>query len=94
MEVKLQLAGQPSRLGLTWREDTAEPSSVTVVRVVPHSPAQLAGLQVNDRIYEVDGQTFRDRGEFLEMVDSADFPIEFAIERSGRPNRITLMAIE
>ena len=93
-EIELQLAGQPSRLGLTWREDTAEPGSVTVVRVVRHSPAELAGLKVNDRIYEVNQQTFHDRSEFLEKVDSAEFPIEFAIERSGRRSRITLIAIE
>jgi hypothetical protein len=93
-EVELQLTGQPSRLGLTWREDSAEPGAVNVVRVVRHSPAALAGLRVNDRIYEVNQQTFQDRAEFLQTVESAEFPIELAIERAGRRSTITLKSIE
>ena len=93
-EIKLQLTGKPSRLGLTWREDNAEPGSVNVVRIVRHSPAEIAGLRVSDRIYEINHQPFSDRHEFLEMVDAEDFPIEFSIERAGKRTSITLLAIE
>ncbi len=93
-EIEIQLTGKPSRLGLTWREDPAEPGSVTVVRVVRHSPAELAGLRVNDRIYEINQTGFQDRQEFLEKANSEDFPIDFAIERSGKQSRVTLMAVE
>jgi hypothetical protein len=46
------------RLGVAWREDSAEPGSVFLTRVVPDTPAAVAGLAVGDRIYELNGQPF------------------------------------
>ncbi|MFV1966811.1 MAG: M20/M25/M40 family metallo-hydrolase, partial [Pirellulaceae bacterium] len=38
-EVSVPLAGKPTRLGIAWREDDAEPKTVILSRVVPGSPA-------------------------------------------------------
>src|SRR4051812_1142794 len=48
----------PPRLGMSWREDDAEHGSVLLVRVVDGTPAADAGLQVGDRIDELDGRPF------------------------------------
>ena len=70
LDVSLPLSGNPIRLGLSWRDDSAEPHSVFVSRVVPQSPADRAGFQVNDRIYAVDGEAFADRNELLQRVQT------------------------
>ena len=51
----------PPRLGISWREDVAEPGSVLVTRVVEGTPAAAAGIAIQDRIYEINGQPFRRR---------------------------------
>jgi S1-C subfamily serine protease len=55
--------------------------------VVPHSPAALAGFEVNDRIYAVEGQSFAGRDDLLSRVQAlltADAPvINFEVESRG-----------
>ncbi|QEG35315.1 M20/M25/M40 family metallo-hydrolase [Bythopirellula goksoeyrii] len=70
LDVSVPLSGNPVQLGLSWRDDPAEPQSVYVTRVVPHSPADRAGFQVNDRIYAADDKDFADRNELLQHVQS------------------------
>ena len=48
LELNVQLSGDPVRVGITWVLDDAEPHSVIVIGVVPDSPADLAGIKVND----------------------------------------------
>ena len=67
-EVSLPLQGKPIRLGLSWREDSAEPDSVFVTRVVPHSPAARAGIKLHDRIYALDGESVQGQAELFERV--------------------------
>jgi hypothetical protein len=67
-------ADQPRpRLGIFWREDDAEPGSVFLVRVVDGTPAAAAGLEVGDRIDELDGQPFADavafQGEIHQLLE-------------------------
>lgn len=66
--IELALLGNPLRLGLSWRADPAEPNSVYVTRVVPHSPAAQAGLQLHDRIYELNGEPITGANELLTRV--------------------------
>jgi hypothetical protein len=70
LEFEVPLSGNPVHLGLSWREDPAEPQSVYITRVVPYSPAAQAGFQVNDRIYGVEGEKFVGRNELLSRVQS------------------------
>lgn len=86
--IRVQLAGEPTRLGLSWREDPAAPGAVFVTRVVPYSPAARAGLAVHDRIYSLDGQQLADKHALLELVQSRladDAPtIRLEVETNGR----------
>ena len=58
IEMQLNLAGNPSRLGITWRGDDAEPGVSILTRVLPGSPADAAGLRAGDRIYQIGGRDF------------------------------------
>lgn len=80
LEVFVRLAGEPSRLGLTWRTDDVEPDSVILTQVVPHSPAALAGLKPNDRIRSFGEHSAS--GENLRL-SSTSLPIAVMFERDG-----------
>ena len=83
----VQLEGEPSQLGLSWREDDAEPGAVFVTRVVPYSPAARAGVRLNDRIYALGGEPFADGDTLLTRVRdalaSAPDRLQFEVETAG-----------
>jgi hypothetical protein len=85
--VVVTLDGTPARLGLSWREDDAEPGAVYITRVVPHSPAARAGLKLYDRIYGLDGEPFDGSDALLQRVRQrlAGEPasLQFEIETAG-----------
>jgi S1-C subfamily serine protease len=87
LNLEVPLSGNPVQLGLSWREDPVEPQAVYITRVVPHSPAALAGFAVNDRIYSVEGNTFAGRDELLGRVQNLlaeNAPlIRFEVESRG-----------
>ena len=56
--VRVELAGAPVRVGISWRYDDAEPGVVIISRVVNGSAASQAGVQLNDRVLDVDGRRF------------------------------------
>jgi hypothetical protein len=84
----------PPRLGISWREDDAEPGSVFVVRVVDGTPAAAAGFEVGDRINELDGRPFTDAADFQHeihaLLDSARPELRFLTERHGSVRTITV----
>ena len=82
--VKVTLSGGPVTLGVSWREDEAEPSSVLLTRVIAGSPADRAGLKARDRIYQVDGADFAGGDELLRYVRQATGELELLVETSGR----------
>jgi hypothetical protein len=90
IEITVQLDGQPLRLGATWHVDDAEPGTVILDHVVPGSPAERAGLQVDDRIYQVAGRDFSDEVQFATLIRTLPSPVELLIERSGRLRRSLL----
>ena len=75
------------RLGISWREDRAEPGAVLLTRVVEGTPGAAAGLAVLDRIYEIDDQPFADAAAFqtaiMAVLDSGKPEFTLLIERSG-----------
>ena len=83
-EIAVTLDGSPVRVGLSWRDDDAEPGTVVVNQVVPASAAHLAGVQVRDRVYEVAGQRFVGSEEFRRLIMTSPSPLEILIERQGR----------
>lgn len=87
LEIATTLSGARTQLGLSWREDPAEPGAVFVTRVVPNSPAEQAGFQLLDRIYAIDGEKFSDRHDLLARVQNKlvlpAHPIRFDVETCG-----------
>jgi hypothetical protein len=90
VKLGVQLAGQPVRLGISWRVDPAEPQAVALSRIVAGSPAARAGLRLNDRIYEVSGKSFASSDEFRGLVSETSRPLELLVEREGRLRVVTL----
>ncbi|MCP4308840.1 MAG: PDZ domain-containing protein, partial [bacterium] len=93
-QVPVQLVGKRLRLGITWREDAAEPGTVILNYVVAGSPAARAGLRIGDRIYRIAGHDFDDGTHFGQLAraqlaesESAGLPsemFELLVERNGQ----------
>jgi hypothetical protein len=90
VEISLELAGKPLRLGITWRVDDAEPGTIILTHVVPGSPAALAGLKPGDRIYQIAGRGFADENAFLELVQTLPDPLELLVDRNGRLRTVVI----
>jgi hypothetical protein len=86
--------GSRPRLGLAWRTDDAEPASVYVTHVAAGSPAAVAGVRVDDRIYTVNGQPFSDsksfRNAITALLDSDDVQFTLLVESRGRLRIVTI----
>jgi hypothetical protein len=82
------------KLGITWREDEAEPGSVLLIRVVEGTPAAAAGLQLGDRILEFAGKPFADgtalRTTIHTELDSGRNELPMQVERRGHVRIVTL----
>lgn len=76
--------GRPLRVGIRWRSDDAEPGAAILTQVVPDSPAARAGLQPEDRIYQVNGRDFADDAELERLLRTLPGPIRLLVERKGR----------
>ena len=87
---QVKLDGSPSRIGVSWRLDDAEPGTVLLTRVVPASPAADAGIRVGDRIYSVQGRQFSDSERLFELLTTLPSPMTLSIERSGRIQTVKL----
>lgn len=88
-------ANEPKpRLGVTWREDEAEPGSVLLIRVVGGTPAAAARLEPGDRIIEFAGKPFADgtalRAAIHAELDSGRSEIPMQVERRGHVRTVTL----
>jgi hypothetical protein len=84
IELKAELTGGPLQVGISWSSDDAEPRSVVVLRVVPDSPADRAGIKVDDRIEQVDGKDFTSSDEFDRLLSTAPSPLEISVESQGQ----------
>jgi hypothetical protein len=94
LTLTLQLTGQPVRVGITWRVDDAEPTLVQVVRVVPGSPAARAGIQLFDRVYEINGQRFSSSDDFGRLLAEATDKMQLLIEANGRMRTVELTPLK
>jgi hypothetical protein len=84
----------PPKLGIYWREDDAEPGSVFLVRVVEDTPAAAAGLEVGDRIDELDGHPFTNaavfQSEIHRLLEAAQPEIKMLVERRGHLRSVSV----
>ncbi|MEC8338051.1 MAG: M20/M25/M40 family metallo-hydrolase [Planctomycetota bacterium] len=88
-QVEVVLRGKPMRLGLSWREDTANPNTPMVSRIIPGSPAANAGLTIADRIHAVNGQQW-ESSEARHPFQGVEFPITIMYERNGSLDEVIL----
>src|SRR5262249_44691279 len=92
--LNIEPAGGPVSLGLAWRVDDAEPGGVLLVGITPGSPADRAGLQLYDRIYEVNGRRFSSSDEFRQLTNSLPSPLELLTETSGKIRPVSVQRLE
>jgi hypothetical protein len=90
LELELELDQQPTRVGVSWREDDASPGTVLLTRVIPNSPAWTAGIRPGDRVYAVCGHRFLGTEDFVQLVTSLPSPLEVTFERDGRVQDVSL----
>lgn len=88
--VLVTLVGKPIRIGVNWREDPAEPGTVAINLIETGSPAELCGLKMNDRIWQLNGQDFKTGTELRERLMAAPSPVSLLIERQGQLKTLTL----
>ncbi len=88
--VQVPLIGKPIRIGINWRDDSAEPGVVAINLLEIGSPADVAGLKVNDRILQVNGQNFSNSEECRDLLLKSPSPIPLLIEREGRFQNVSL----
>ena len=83
-EITITPRGSPIRVGISWREDPAEPGSVTLTQVIPGSAAALAGLANGDRLHTFAGKRFTGTDELSQLIATTPSPTEVILERRGR----------
>jgi C-terminal processing protease CtpA/Prc len=94
LEMSVEPTGLPVSIGLAWRVDDAEPGSVLLVGITPGSPAELAGLKLYDRIYEVNGRRFSSGDEFRQKTSSLPSPLELLTETDGKTHAVVVDRLE
>ncbi len=84
LEIPIELGGKPLKLGIQWQTDETEPAVMVISNIIKSSPADLAGLKINDRIYEIAGQSFEGNSQFRDLVQKLPLPFKLQVERDGR----------
>lgn len=92
-EISLKLDGEPILIGLAFRTDTAETTSLIVSQVVANSPAALTGLQPNDRIVRFSGAGIKADEFSAETLLTAQSAVAVDYERSGIVKRVELQPL-
>lgn len=62
----------------------ADSEGLLVVRVIRNTPADRLGLREGDVVFEAGGEPVREVGELVQIVDSAEGPVEIRWNRKGR----------
>tara|TARA_R110002111_G_scaffold262613_1_gene339489 strand:+ start:86385 stop:87917 length:1533 start_codon:yes stop_codon:yes gene_type:complete len=92
LEISVELEGEPVRLGIEWKTDESEPAVVVIADIVKSSPADLAQLQINDRIYEIGDKTFESSDEFRKLATTLPLPFNVLVEREGLLKKIAIQS--
>jgi hypothetical protein len=88
--VSSQTAKPADRLGVGWFEDAATAGGVRVSMIAAGSPADRAGLQVDDRIVRFAGQQILSDDDFFGTVCLAESPASMTVKRPGRREPLDL----
>lgn len=87
------MSGKPVKLGIQWQSDEADPKVIVISDIIESSPAALAELKINDRIYEIDGEKIENSEEFRKLVRSRKLPFSLLVERKGRLKKIDIQSV-
>ena len=90
IDVPVAMEGTPVHVGISWREDNAEPGNLLLTRVVPGSSAAQAGLAVNDRIYQFEGNDFHNGDEFRQRIVGVSGFVSLLVESRGMVRTVQL----
>ena len=92
----LGVAGGPRPLPAHARRERDQATGVEVIEVVAASPAERAGIRVEDLILELAGERVLGVEDIqrLMVADLIDTPIEALVLRGGRPVGLTLIPRE
>lgn len=73
-----------------------EVEGVLVVRVLPNTPAEAAGLRLGDVITDIDGQAITDAGQLQGVVDSSGLnkSLQFTVIRSDRTLKLKVVTTQ
>jgi S1-C subfamily serine protease len=88
-EVKQEINSNPNS-GLSVDDD----QGVLVIRVVPGSPADKAGLRAGDVISQIDGQAVKDADALQQVVESSQVGtnLQLALKRNGQEMNLAVKA--
>ncbi|MCH9792216.1 MAG: PDZ domain-containing protein, partial [Planctomycetes bacterium] len=92
LKIAIELKGEPVRLGIEWKTDESEPTVVVISDVVKSSPADLAQLKINDRIYEIGDKPFKSSDEFQKRATTIPLPFNVLVEREGLLKKIEIQS--
>lgn len=70
--------------------------STEIISIEQNSPAQLSGLEINDKIIYIEGQDVKDNAQkVINIINSdEDGKLEFVIERNGQEKIIEINAVQ
>jgi hypothetical protein len=88
--VTLDPVGPPVRVGITWREDPAEPGAMMITQIIHGSAAHYAPLKLFDRVYAINGHEIATSAEFSQLLNELPGPLEFLIDRHGQMQTVQL----
>ena len=80
-------SGDPLRLGVRAR---AGDRGLEIVEVDSGSLAEQLGLQADDRITEINGESVRDGGDVARALEKDERKVTVRFDRKGAPHRVTL----
>jgi hypothetical protein len=85
---------EPVRVTLDGRAspDSASPTAYYLIRVVPGSPADRAGLRAGQWLYEVNGRRYASSDDLVAALLAAASPMEVLIEERGRLRSVEMHA--
>ena len=84
IDLSIEFAGTPIRLGAGWMDDAALPNCVVITHVVADSPADKAGIAAGDVVLEMNGSSIASSEEMRQRVISDPSPLRLRVERQGR----------
>jgi membrane-associated protease RseP (regulator of RpoE activity) len=72
--------------------DATNPNQIVVVRVLPGSPAFIAGIRQGDIITMANGQAIASLNGFTQLLNQATGPIGLQVNRAGQTQNLQLAA--